>query len=126
MLKVGTIGVVGVLLAVFFQRDKKEYGIYMGVAVSLLIFSQIIGKLEQLIRAVSEIFAYIHMRESYLGSLIKILGVTYLAEFSADICKDSGYGAVASQIELFGKITILVLSLPILNALLQTIAEFLT
>lgn len=125
MLKVGAIGVIGALFAVFFQRDKKEYGIYIVVAVSLLIFSSIIGKLEELTNTISTIVGYINIKESYFGILIKILGVTYIAEFSADICKDSGYATMASQIEMFGKITILVLSLPVLNALLQTIESFL-
>lgn len=125
MLKVGAIGVIGALFAVFFQRDKKEYGIYIGVAVSLLIFSSIIGKLEELTKTISTIAGYINIKESYFGILIKMLGVTYIAEFSADICKDSGYATMASQIELFGKVTILVLALPVLNALLQTIGNFL-
>lgn len=125
MLKVGAIGVIGALFAVFFQRDKKEYGIYIGVAVSLLIFSSIIGKLEELTKTITTIAGYINIKESYFRVLIKMLGVTYIAEFSADICKDSGYATMASQIELFGKVTILVLALPVLNALLQTIGNFL-
>ena len=55
-----------------------------------------------------------------------MLGVTYIAEFSSGICRDAGYQTIAQQIEIFGKLTILVLSLPVLLALLETIGEFLS
>jgi stage III sporulation protein AD len=51
-------------------------------------------------------------------------GVTYISEFSAGICKDAGYGALAGQIEIFGKLSILALSMPIVLALLETLQGF--
>ena len=56
---------------------------------------------------------------------MKIIGITYIAEFSADICKDAGYGTLASQIGIFSKLSILAVSMPVLSALLQTIHGFL-
>ena len=72
-----------------------------------------------------EIGNFVQIQNSYILTLIKMLGITYLAEFSAGLCKDAGYSSIATQIEMFGKLTILVLSLPILLALLRTIQEFL-
>ena len=54
-----------------------------------------------------------------------MIGVTYIGQFSAGICKDAGYSSTAGQIELFCKLSVMVLSMPILSALLQTIQEFL-
>ena len=56
----------------------------------------------------------------------KMIGITYVAEFSASLCRDAGYQAVAGQIELFGKLSILVSSMPVLLALLETISQFLS
>ena len=66
------------------------------------------------------------MDTAYIGTLIKMLGITYGAEFSAGICKDAGYQTIALQIEIFGKLAVLVLSMPVLMALLNTIKEFLS
>ena len=63
---------------------------------------------------------------TYISTLLKMMGVTYVAEFASGICKDSGYQTIAGQIEIFSKITILVLSMPILVALLKTIQDFLS
>ena len=66
------------------------------------------------------------MDTAYIGTLIKMLGITYVAEFSAGICKDAGYQTIALQIEIFGKLAVLVLSMPVLMALLNTIKDFLS
>ena len=126
MIQIGIIGVAGTLLAVQFKSGKSEYGIYISVALSLVIFFAIIGRLEAIIDALRTIANYINMDTAYIGTLIKMLGITYVAEFSAGICKDAGYQTIALQIEIFGKLAVLVLSMPVLMALLNTIKEFLS
>ena len=126
MIQIGIIGVAGTLLAVQFKSGKSEYGIYISVALSLVIFFAIIGRLEVIIDALRTIANYINMDNAYIGTLIKMLGITYVAEFSAGICKDAGYQTIALQIEIFGKLAVLVLSMPVLMALLNTIKDFLS
>lgn len=125
MIQVGILGVIGILFAVQLKQEKSEVAIYLCVVISLIIFVGIADYLEQLVSTIKEIGSYIQIDSSYIATLIKMLGITYLAEFSSGICKDAGYQSIATQIELFGKLTILVLSLPILLALLRTIQEFL-
>ena len=57
--------------------------------------------------------------------MLKMIGITYIAEFSSGICKDAGYQTIAAQIEIFSKLTILAMGLPVLLALLETVQEFL-
>jgi stage III sporulation protein AD len=126
IIQVAVLGVVGILFAVYLKQEKGEVAIYLCVVVSLLIFFGILDSLGVLVDTIREIGSYIQIDVSYIGTLIKMLGITYLAEFSSGLCKDAGYQAIAVQIELFGKVTILVLSLPILLTLLRTIQEFLS
>lgn len=125
IIQVGILGVVGILFAVQLKQEKSEAAIFLCIAISLIIFANILGYLEQLVGTLREISGYVQIDSSYITTLIKMLGITYLAEFSSGICKDAGYQSIATQIEMFGKLTILVLSLPILLALLRTIQEFL-
>lgn len=124
VVQVGIIGVMGALFAIQFQSEKKEYGIYISVAISIFIFLCIVTKMGDIINTLKEIGSYIRIEKEYMTTLVKILGITYIAEFSAGICKDTGHNTLATQIEMFGKITILVLSLPVLLALLKTIEAF--
>ena len=103
-----------------------EYGIYVCVAAGVILFSMIVDRLGIFIRTVEQITSYINLDAEYLVTLFKMIGVTYIAEFSAGICRDAGYQTLAGQIEIFGKLTILVMGLPVLLALLQTIQEFLS
>jgi stage III sporulation protein AD len=62
-----------------------------------------------------------HVQTIYLETILKIIGIAYIAEFGAQISKDAGQGAIASKIELGGKILILAMAIPILTALIETI-----
>lgn len=126
VIQVGVLGVVGTLFLVKLKQEKAEFAIYLCVLLSVLVFLGILDQLEVVVDAIREIGTFINIDKVYIGTLVKMLGITYLCEFSAGICKDSGYQALASQIEIFGKITILVMSLPILLTLLRTIREFLS
>ena len=125
IIQAGILGVVGILLAVQLKQEKSEVAVYLSIGISLLIFFGILDSIEVLVVTVKDISHFIQIDSSYIVTLIKMLGITYIAEFSAGLCKDAGYSAIATQIEMFGKLTILVLSLPILLALLRTIQEFL-
>lgn len=125
MLQIGVIGVIGALLSIQFKSGKSEYGIYMSVGVSILIFACIVDKLELFVKTVQQINQYIKIDTSYIATMLKMIGITYIAEFSSSVCKDAGYQTIAVQIEIFSKLTILALGMPVLLALLETIREFL-
>lgn len=126
MIQAGLIGVIGAVLAIQLKAGRAEYGIYVCVAAGVILFSMIVDRLGIFIRTVEQITSYINLDAEYLVTLFKMIGVTYIAEFSAGICRDAGYQTLAGQIEIFGKLTILVMGLPVLLALLQTIQEFLS
>lgn len=125
MVQVGIIGVVGAVLAVQLKGGKAEYGIYISVAVSIVLFSFIVDRLGIFISTVDQIASYIDMDAGYFSAMLKMIGITYIAEFSSGICRDAGYQTIAGQIEIFAKLTILALGMPVLLALLETIREFL-
>ena len=126
IIQVGLLGVAGALMAIYLKQEKGEIAIYLCIAVSVLIFLGIVDNLEVLVKTVKEVSSIITIDLVYMETLIKMLGITYMAEFASGICRDEGYQAIAAQIEMFGKITILVLSMPILLTLLKTLQEFLS
>ena len=126
MIQAGIIGVVGAVLAIQLKAGKSENGIYICVATGVILFAMIIDRLAVFINTLEQITSYIDLDSGYLSTMFKMIGITYIAEFSSGICKDAGYQTLAGQIEIFGKLTILILGLPVLLALLQTIQEFLS
>lgn len=126
VMQVGIIGVVGAVLAVQLKGTKAEYAVYISVAAGILLLSFISGRLEVFVQAVEQAASYVNIDSGYLSIMMRMIGITYIAEFSSGICRDAGYQTLAGQIEIFGKLTILVLGMPVLTALLGTIQEFLT
>ena len=123
--QIAGIGVVGTLLALQFKSGRSEYGTYLGIAVSLLLLFGMSGKLGVITETLDVIGSFAKVDDTYMKAILKMLGVTYVAEFASGICKDAGYQTIASQIESFAKLTILALSMPVLEALLFTIRDFL-
>ncbi len=126
IVQIGALGIVAAILAMQLQDTKKEYVIVIGLAVTLIIFFSIISSLQVIVDAIYTIQQAINIEVAYIEVVLKMLGITYVAELASSVCKDTGYGSIAKQIELFAKITILALSMPILLALLQIIEQFLT
>ena len=102
MVKAGMIGVVGVLFAVSLKSYKAEYGIYVALAVCLVILECIIRYFMQILSGMEQLRGYLQDNYSYLALLLKAVGATYACEFCAGICKDAGYGGVAGQVEMLG------------------------
>lgn len=126
ILQISMIGIGGAIMALIFQKDHKEYAVIIGIGVAVIIFSGIIGQVKVIVDTIKQIQSYMSMSTEYIQVILKMLGITYVAQFASDICKDCGYGNLSTQIELFAKVSILALSMPILLALLETIKVFLS
>lgn len=124
-IQIALLGVVGTLLALQFKSGKSEYGIYVSLAVSLFLFLCMLSRLEIFVQTVKKIAEYIKLDAGQMSILLKMAGVTYVAEFASGICKDAGYQNIAVQIEIFTKLTILAIGMPVLLALLELIGDFL-
>ena len=121
MVRAGMIGVVGVLFAVSLKSYKAEYGVYVTLAVCLVILEYITRYFMQILSGMEQLRGYLQENYSYLALLLKAVGATYACEFCAGICKDAGYGGVAGQVEMLGKLYILSMGMPILLSLMESI-----
>ena len=125
IVKIGFLGIAGVLLAIQFKGTKAEYATYIGLAVSIIIFCFSMRQMGTITEQFLKIRTYLNGSERYLSILFKVIGITYICEFSTDICRDAGYQAVAGQIEVLGKLTVMFAGLPILFAVIEQIQSFL-
>lgn len=123
ILKVGMLGIAGVMLAIQFRSNKSEYGMYIGFAVCLLIFSFVVFGLSSLFENMSALQRYIGADNTYFRILLKVIGITYICEFCSGICRDAGYSSVSGQIEIFGKLSVLAAGMPVLLAIIESIQE---
>ena len=123
MVKVAVIGLAGALLAVLVRNYKSEYGSYVILGIAVLIFGLICTQLKSIISAINIFAEYVNIERKYITILIKMLGITYVAEFATAICKDLGYQSVSAQIEMFARLTLFAISIPVVSAFIETIGN---
>ncbi len=125
ILKISILGISAALLALILKSYRPEYSHYISIAVCICIFMFVGTKLEQMIGYMEKMQDMIDLDHAYMRMILKMIGVTYVAEFTANICKDCGYQTIAGQIELFAKLSILALGMPVMLAFMETIGELL-
>ncbi len=125
ILKITVLAVSGVLLALMLKQTKPEYSTFLSMAVCVCIFLYLLSRLQTVLGYLEQLEAFVNIDGVYLDTILKMLGITYVTQFASDICKDAGYSAISSQIELFARVSILFLSFPVLMALVETIGEVL-
>ena len=123
IIKIGILGIFGVLLALQFKTEKPEYSFYIVIAIGAIIFTLTASRLSEILGSFAMLTKYIENGNTYFGILFKVIGITYICEFSQAICRDAGYISLAGQIEIFGKISVLIVGMPILLTLIENIMQ---
>ncbi|MCD7864797.1 MAG: stage III sporulation protein AD, partial [Clostridiales bacterium] len=98
MIRIAMIGLGGVVLALMFRQQKSEYALYISIGAALLILILSVEKLGSVVETVQNIRAHIQLDSAMIKILLKMIGITYVAEFASQICRDAGFGALGSQI----------------------------
>lgn len=123
--KAALLGIAGVLLGLLFRGYREEYTLYLSLTAGVLILSLAGSQLKEVVETVRLLQDNLQIEDSYIRILMKMLLVTYVGQFAAAVCRDCNNTAVAGQIELFGRLTLAALGMPVFVALLQLITDVL-
>ena len=121
MVQVVGIGMTAGLLILVVRRSHPELAVQITIVVAGIVFFLVLDKLRMIIELFTEMAKRAGIGEMYLIILLKIIGISYLVEFGAQVCRDAGESAIASKVELAGKVMILVMAVPIIAFALDTI-----
>ena len=119
IIKIVAIAIVCALLCAVLKQYKPEYAIVVQLAASVLILLLVASAMGDLINAIRELIDGSGIDTGYLTLLLKALGVAILTQLAADAGRDRGAPALSNKVELAGKVTILLLCLPLVKAMIQ-------
>lgn len=125
VLQIVALGLMATVLIVVVKSQRPELAVLLSVTAGAIIFLLVLGKIGSVIEVIKELSTQAGISMIYLGTILKIVGIAYIAEFGSQICRDAGAGAVASKIEFAAKILIMVLAVPIIVAVLQSLLKLL-
>lgn len=123
ILQIIGLGIVATILIMVVRAHRPEIAIQISILTGIVIFMLVAGKLSAVIELLNSYTKKVNIDPVYITTLLKIIGIAYIAQFGAEICKDAGESAIASKIELAGKVMIVVLAVPILTSLLDLIIK---
>lgn len=120
------LAVVVALLTVVVRQYKAEYGMAVGVAGGILLLLLVIAQMSGMFDSISSMIDRAGIRQEWLTLLLKALGICYVTQFASDCCRDAGETALASKAELAGRVAVVLLALPMLTQLLESIVDMLS
>ena len=123
MIQIALFAIAGMMLAVFVGNMRREIGIWIALVTGVIVFFYAIRKFEYMVDMFRTMTEYTGIKEEYIAVVLKMIGIAYISEFTAPLCKDAGQHAIACQVDFFGKMSMVVVSLPVLQTLLETIGE---
>lgn len=118
------VSVIGVIAAVILKGYKPEISLFIVIVLSLMFLSWMLEVFRQMQTQFGVITKELEENKSFYEILFKIMGITYICEFASGICKDAGYSAISSQIEIVGKMLVLLSGIPVLIAVIETIKNY--
>ena len=121
VIKVSVCAVVGVLITMATKNEKSPYGFLIGLVIGIVTFGGCMQRIKWVLEETTWLAAYLGEAKGWFGILLKVLGITYVCDFSAGICKDAGYGFLAGQLEILGKLTVMTAGLSVMVALIEQI-----
>ena len=123
IIKIVGIGLISLVIILILRQYKPEYAIYVSLIAGILILTLSLGQLSGVINLLKDISSRASINTKFLSLLLKITGISFLTEFAVSISKDSGETAIANKIDLGGKVLIIVISIPIITSLLETVLK---
>ncbi|TCS96393.1 stage III sporulation protein AD [Hazenella coriacea] len=125
IIQVVGIGLVTTFLVLVIKEQKPVFAFLLATFVGVIIFITLAQKLAEVIGVISNLAQQAKVNELFLSTILKIIGIAYIAEFGAQVTRDAGQGSIASKIELAGKVLIMVMAIPIISVVIESVMKIL-
>ncbi|MBC5637177.1 stage III sporulation protein AD [Ornithinibacillus sp. BX22] len=125
IIQIVTLGIIASILYIILKDMRGPFAFLIILITGIALFIAVISQIGSIIRLIESLGQKAAINSMYIETILKIIGIAYITELGASITKDAGLSAVASKIELAGKIFILLLAIPIITAVVEAILNFL-
>ncbi len=123
IMKIAALALLGTFAAMLLKSGKGEYSTIIGLAMALFICGYLVSNLLEVVSAMETIWSNVAGNTRVLRILLRMIGITYISDLTAGICKECGHQVLSSQVTLAGKIGVLLAGFPILVELLGFVVE---
>lgn len=119
------LGLIAAILTLIVQEQKPLFAFLIVLFSGTVIFLFLLGKISEVIRVLEDLAMQSGIDDVFLKTILKMIGIAYIAEFGAHVVRDTGQESIASKIELGGKIIILFMAIPLIQIIIETVLQLL-
>ncbi|HLR80081.1 MAG TPA: stage III sporulation protein AD [Bacillota bacterium] len=124
IIQIVVIGIIASILYIVLKETNASFAFFLVLITTILIFLAVIQQIGIIFDMIKSLANKANVDGMYMQTILKIIGIAYIAELGANLTKDAGLSSVAAKIELAGKIFILLLAVPIITAVIEAILSF--
>ncbi len=117
------LGFVVTLLILIIKQERPEIAVQLSLTLATIIFLIVLTKINIVLNLFRDMAEKANISQMYLNTILKIIGIAYITEFGAQVCRDAGEGAVAGKIEFAGKVLVMVMAIPIIALVMDSIVR---
>jgi stage III sporulation protein AD len=117
------LGIIAAVIAVTLKKVSPEMALSVSLITGVIIFLGILGQLAQVVNVLRLLSENANLNDKYMAVIIRVIGIAYIAQLGMEMCKDAGENAIASKIEIAGKILILTVSIPVISGVVELITQ---
>lgn len=123
IIKVVTFAFIALFIVMVLKGRRDDLAVKVSIVAGISIFLFMVNKLTSVLQLLQKLAIKANIDFMYLNIVFKILGIAYLASFCSEVCKDAGASNIGNKVEFAGKVLILVLAIPILMGVLESILK---
>lgn len=125
MVQIAGFAIVGCCLILTIRQWRPEFAMLLSAAIGVLLLLTCIPQIQEILGKIQDISSMSAMQEDVIAVIFKVIGIVYVTEFVASVCKDAKEEAMALKVQIAGKLVILSFALPLMVDILETIADML-
>jgi stage III sporulation protein AD len=123
ILRIAGLALLGSFTAMLLKGSKGEFSMLVGLAMALLVCGYVVVNLLEVVTSIEGLWNRVAGDTEFLHILLRIVGITYISDLTSGICKECGYGVLAGQVAVAGKMGVLLAGFPIFMNLLEFVME---
>jgi stage III sporulation protein AD len=125
LIQIGILAITAAILILIIKTHRPEIGLQISLVFGVIVMVSLAGRIKGILELIELYVNRADISGIYITSLLKIIGMAYIAEFAAESCRDAGQSAIAAKVELAGKILIMVTAVPIITSVMGIILDML-
>lgn len=125
VLQLAGIGLMATVIISVLRPQAPQFAMLIGILAGVVLLGSVVANMHTVIQSLSDLSKAAKVDQGFLGTVLRIIGIAYIIEFAAQVARDAGESSLASKIELAGKVGIVVLAVPIITDVVESLVHLL-